>query len=228
MLFTYRHICKFVNAACGRVRSEYVEKIEKRERKAGCKDGRLESAHGEKWFLNRLIYHLHHLHPTLPIERSATREWYDIRVCGIPINLKLTCGGTDNAFNKMSIEYTIRGDVPDKKKISFNEWLDHLVEALPGMSDRRDRRREYHYLVFNKQDGRFRFVSLLDIRSFRSNPTNILQICWRREFHASVIRLRYQKGKTVRTILEVIRQSLLQDYQRKKRFLEMDFSIEER
>lgn len=224
---SYAHISRWISAACRQVRTEYMCHRYQRAHKG---DGRLQSAHEEKWFLNRLVHHLRGMHPTLPIERSATREWYDIRVCGIPINLKLTCGGTDNAFNKMSIEYTIRGDVPDKKKISFNEWLDHLVEALPNMSDRRDRRREYHYLVFNKKDGRFQFTSLLDIRSFRSNPTNILQICWRREFQpdASVSRERYQKGKTVRRILEVIRQSLLQDYQRKKRFLEMDFSYEAR
>lgn len=231
MSFTYTHVSKWINAACRRVRSEYLQRIEKMDRKeikAGCpkKDGRLESAHGEAWFLNRLIHHLRANRPSLPIERSATREWYDIRVCGIPINLKLTCGGTDNAFNKMSIEFSIRGSVPKKTKISFNEWLDHLVEALPSMSDRRDRRREYHYLVFNKTDGQFRFVSLLDIQSFRSNPTNILQICWRREFHCDLpkTRMRNDKLNTVRRILEVIRQSLLQDYERKKRFLEMDFS----
>lgn len=225
---TYAHITRYISTACRKVRSEYAGKqiCQRYQREESVIDGRLDSAHGEKWFLNRLVHHLRVIHPKLPIERSTTREWYDIRVCGIPINLKLTCGGTDNAFNKMSIEYTIRGEVPVKKKITFNEWLDRLVEALPSMSERRDRRREYHYLVFNKKDGRFRFTSLLDIRAFRSNPTNILQICWRREFQPdpSVTRLRYEKGKTVCGILEVIRQSLLQDYERKKRFLEMDFS----
>ena len=81
-------------------------------------DGRITSAIKEKEYLDILERELKLKDPTIIIERPKERYWYDIRINTIPINLKITTGGTDNAFNKVAIF----GEEPSNKCMNYNQW----------------------------------------------------------------------------------------------------------
>lgn len=143
-------------------------------------DGRITSAMKEKEYLDLLTSRLQIRSPGIVIERPKERYWYDIRIMNIPMNLKLTTGGTDNAFNKVAILYTLSGVEVSKRNMNYNEFFKVLKE-LPRKTTRNPMT-EYHYLVVNKQDGRLLLKSILDIHSYKSNPCNILQMNWTQEF----------------------------------------------
>lgn len=120
-------------------------------------------------------------HPSINVEKQPVeRWWWDFRANGIPINLKLTTGGTDNAFNKVAIIYSISGKEVEKRNMNYNQFFKILKEC-PKKGER-DRMTEYHYLVVNKNDEKVLLKSILDIHTFKSNPCNNLQINWYNEF----------------------------------------------
>lgn len=147
----------------------------------GATDGRLMSAMKENEYLSILEKNLKESYPSLIFEKQPVdRWWWDFRVNSIPFNLKLTVGGTDNAFNKVAILYSISGQECSKKNMNFNQFLATL-KTFP-IKSQRDPLTEYHYLVVNKNDGKILIKSILDIHSFKSNPCNDLQINWNNEF----------------------------------------------
>jgi len=143
-------------------------------------DGRLTSALKETEYLNSLKAGLQTNNPTFKIEIPKERYWYDVLINDIPINLKLTTGGTDNAFNKTAIVFTISGQILEKRNMNFNQWY-YIVANCPK-KEKRDHKTEYHYLVVNKDSGNVILKSILDIHSYKSNPCNDLQINWANEF----------------------------------------------
>ena len=145
-----------------------------------CDDGRLVSALKEKEYLERLKIGLEISDPDIIIEIPGVRCWYDVRINGIPINLKITTGSTDNAFNKTAIYFTITGYDDIAGNLNFNAWWEYLKNATK--KDSRDQETEYHYLVVNKNTGGVLLKSILDIHAYKSNPSNILQINWNNEF----------------------------------------------
>jgi hypothetical protein len=50
------------------------------------------------------------------------------------------------------------------------------------MPTKRNRHTEYHYLVYHKKRKTARFCLILEVKEYKSNPTNILQINWETEF----------------------------------------------
>ena len=142
-------------------------------------DGRLQSAFKESEYLDKLIMHLSRHFPTLDIIRPRARHWYDISIGGIPINLKITNGGTDNAFNKTAIIYSITG-TEVKENMNLNKMRHHLI-TIPWKS-KRELQSEYHYLVLHKTTGQFIIKPIFDIHTFKPNPCNDLQINWTNEF----------------------------------------------
>lgn len=225
-MFSYAKICHWVNTACEKLKKEFITYDNEDDHVGDEVDGRVTSAINEKQFLDRLHAHLLVLQPQLSVVRSRTREWFDIQIDGIPVNLKMTSGGTDNAFNKVSIEYTMCGTVPTKKKLTFNEWVDHLQEAFTELTNERHPHQEYHYLAFDKRSGNHRFLSMLDIRSYKSNPSNILQICWGQELERECFYnddTSDNKISTICNILRIIQASLKQDYESKRKFMELSF-----
>jgi hypothetical protein len=141
-------------------------------------DGRITSAIQEKEYLDLLESGLKN-DPTISVTRPPHRHWYDIRINNIPINLKLSTGGTDNAFNKVAILYTMFGK-EDKRNMNFNAFFKEVRSGVKKTV--RDPMTEYHYLVVNKEDGSVLLKSILDIHTFKSNPCNDLQINWTNEF----------------------------------------------
>lgn len=169
--YTYTEIIRAIKEECSNINLTYS--------KEG--DGRITSAVKENEYLSLLEKGLNERHSSLKFEKQPVeRWWWDFRVNDIPFNLKLTTGGTDNAFNKVAIIYSISGKEIEKRNMNFNQFFKVLKE-FPRKNER-NQTTEYHYLVVNKNDGKVLLKSILDIHTFKSNPCNNLQINWSNEF----------------------------------------------
>ncbi len=146
-------------------------------------DGRLNSANHEYLYLNALSAQFQNEEEKVDI--PASRHWYDIKINSIPFNLKLTTGkSTDNIFNKKAIAFSLNGTYDEIEKIKYNTF-DNWYKDLMVMNHKqtRDKMTEYHFIVVNKISGQVLIKSLFDILSYRSNPSNILQVKWSYEFN---------------------------------------------
>lgn len=143
-------------------------------------DGRITSAVREKDYLDQLEARMRAKDPDVLFERPPDRFWYDVRINRIPINLKLTAGGTDNVFNKKSIIFTLTADESAMGNMNFSEWYRKILAG--SIKPVRDRMTEYHFLVVNKETSEVLLKSILDIHTYKSNPCNDLQINWKHEF----------------------------------------------
>lgn len=171
---SYPSLRNLILEACPGV-TKYLNELSK-----GDMDGRLASAGLEREVVKILQDHIRKEGAEeVEFEIPKDRHWFDVRIGGIPINIKITNGGTDNAFNKVAVLYSLTGWEPPLKNMNFNQFYHHLLET-PWVRERNPLA-EYHYLVFHKTTGEFLFRSLLDIEAFQSNPSNILQICWKNE-----------------------------------------------
>lgn len=141
-------------------------------------DGRINSANDERGYLERLKSELLASDPTMNIQIAPIRFWYDLSINGLPIDLKLTNGTKDNAFSLKAIIYTLTG-ATIKRRMSLNEMW---VQCKSSLKSTRDPMTEYHYLVVNKNTNKFIFRSLMDINTYGTNPSNTLQINWKKEF----------------------------------------------
>jgi hypothetical protein len=146
-------------------------------------DGRIDSANSEGPYLDKLKMILEKAQ--LPVEIPAARCWYDIRISGIPINLKLTtCESADNAGSswKKALLYTKTGVEPPTASLNFNKFWTEWKKATTKSV--RDPATEYHYLVVNKTTGEFFFKSILDLHPATPKPNaqNELQYAWKNEF----------------------------------------------
>ena len=141
-------------------------------------DGRLVSAIKETEFLDKLKIKL--VEHGYTVEIPKVRHWFDIKINSIPINLKITSGGTDNAFNKTAIIFSICGVESKSKNMNYNKWYKLLTETPRKKS--RDKLTEYHYLVIHKNTNEILVKSIFDIHTYKSNPCNDLQINWDNEF----------------------------------------------
>ena len=169
--YTYIEIIQAIKEECSKINLTYS--------KEG--DGRIISAVKENEYLSLLEKGLKEHHSSLKFENQPVeRWWWDFRVNEIPFNLKITNGGTDNAFSKVAIIYTITGKEVEKKNMNFNKFF-NVLKKYPRKNDR-NQMTEYHYLVVNKNDGNVLLKSILDIHTFKSNPCNVLQINWSNEF----------------------------------------------
>jgi hypothetical protein len=187
-------------------------------------DGRLNSALMEKKYLDMLEEKLTRADARIVVQRPPARHWYDIMINNIPINLKLTSGGSDNAFNKTAITYTLLGCVnPDMSAINrgFSEWYEY-IKTHHDPTSKRNPEKEYHYLVINKNTpSRVLFKSIIDINTYRSNPSNILQIKWKHEFNHygyKVPTAEFHQKKL--ELMSCIQTSLIKEYNSKRRFID--------
>lgn len=212
----YEHWVKKVKHACGlieRIGSNVVNHT----------DGRIVSAMNEQGILTLLENKLLEINPETIIYIPKHRHWYDIMIDGIPINLKLTTGGTDNAFNKNALLFSLTGKIDDKNCGSFDKLLKRIQTYKLKTS--RDKLTEYHYLVIHKETGRFLLKSMFDISVYASNPCNILQINWKNEF----ANLFYETEPEdyvdkVKELIKTIQTSILMDMESKREFANMECS----
>lgn len=172
---SYAETIAAIKAECAHINLSY----------SGGGDGRITSAVKETEYLTALKTGLATRWPTVTFEMPKERYWYDVRINNIPINLKLTTGGTDNAFNKVAIIYTLTGVEVANRNMNYNAWFRQLRE-LPKKAAR-DPASEYHYLAVDKATGSVLLKSILDIHAYKTNPCNILQINWKHEFSAAAL-----------------------------------------
>ena len=175
---SYSETIDAIKAACARIVLSYSG--------GGTSDGRVVSAIKEAEYLAALKTSLEISHPSMTVSIPKERYWYDIRINNIPINLKLTTGGTDNAFNKVAILYSLTGVEVSRRNMNFDAWYS-LIRSTPPKAER-DRATEYHYLAVHKTTGAVLLKPILDIHTYKANPCNDLQINWRNEFaHADYV-----------------------------------------
>jgi hypothetical protein len=173
-------------------------------------DGRITSAIKEMEYLNLLEKKLKEKHPSLVFEHQPVeRWWWDFRVNSVPFNLKLTTGGTDNAFNKVAIIYTLTGKEIEKRNMNYNQFFKTIKDS--DKKSVRNPMSEYHYLVVNKDSGKILLKSILDIHTYKSNPCNDLQINWANEFkHIEYQTPSDQFKEKIRELLKTIQKSVKQ------------------
>lgn len=185
-------------------------------------DGRIVSAIKESEYLDLLEKGLLQKDPSFILERPKERYWYDIRINQIPVNLKLTTGGTDNAFNKTAILYTLSGE-EIRQNMNYNEFFKTLQNLKKKLI--RDPSTEYHYLVVNKDTGKILFKSILDIHTYKSNPCNDLQINWNNEFKNLQYKINNdQYQEKCKELLGAIQTSVKKAVEGMKEFAEADLT----
>lgn len=142
-------------------------------------DGRINSIKDEDTVLRCL-------NEKFRIQKPKDRYWYDVAIHDpetdkwIPINIKVSEGGCDNALNKKAIvfSYTTLEDKEIPGNLQFNKMIE-LIED--NMKDARNTSKEYYYMCVDKNEKDVTIRSLCDIQEFRSNPQNWLQIHWKKE-----------------------------------------------
>lgn len=183
-------------------------------------DGRITSAIKEKEYLDLLVTGLN---SRITTEIPKERWWYDIRIGGIPFNLKITSGGTDNAFNKTAIIYTISGKESTKRSMNYNEWFKIIKDGEKKKV--RDKRTEYHYIVVDKDTGSVLIKSILDIHAYKSNPSNDMQINWAHEFkHSDYYIDDCEFEDKIKKLLNTVQTSVKQAIENMKDFANADIS----
>ena len=208
---SYTETIQAIQLECGKINLVYSSEG----------DGRITSAVKEKEYLDALEKGLKQDYPSFTILRPKERFWYDIRINTLPINLKITSGGTDNAFNKVAVLYTLSGMEVEKRNMNYNQFLKTIKECPKKAS--RDRMTEYHYLVVNKDDGKVLLKSILDIHTYKTNPCNDMQINWKNEFHHLDFAIQDERFKDkVKELLKTVQSSIRQLMASMKEFSDAD------
>lgn len=97
------------------------------------------------------------------------------------INIKSTNLTTDNATSIVGFAYGLTNLSLDElpKRMDEKQLLD-LVKSRPNLLKTKD----YYYLVFDKKDmSNVSLRPLKDVEYWKSNPSNRLQINWKKEFY---------------------------------------------
>ena len=206
---SYTEIMTAIKEECKKIHLSYASKG----------DGRIVSALKETEYLELLQKGFETNYPSMTFEIPKDRYWYDLRIESIPINLKITTGGTDNAFNKVAILYTLTGKEVETKNMNYNKFY-KFYKDNPKKTVR-DLLTEYHYLVVEKKTGDILLKSILDIHTYKTNPCNILQINWANEFKECAYCTEdfVQKGKS---LLSTAQTSLRQSMASMKDFLDAE------
>ena len=184
-------------------------------------DGRLDSAVNENMYLRNISHFIQSEYTNIDIVVPNVRFWYDIKINNIPFNLKLSSGGTDNAFSKSSIIYTLLG-TEYSKKVNYNDWINIIKNG--SIKKTRNRLTEYHYITIFKNSGDFLVKSLIDIHTYKSNPSNILQINWKNELkNEEYETINY--SEKIKEMLKTVQNSILIHFNNSNTFLNEDFSF---
>jgi len=113
------------------------------------------------------------------------------------VNIKISSGGCDNAFNKKALVWSLTtlGDDRIPASMSLNE-MHSLITKYPRKLRRGKGEKEYFFLYIDKLDNTVLVKSLLDVYAWTANPYNYLQINWK---HEKRLATRY-RGRVVAAI----------------------------
>lgn len=194
-------------------------------------DGRSQSSNLESVVLTMIKTHLLQKHPWWCIEIQKSRSFCDVVVNGICINLKLTEGkSADNSASKKGIFYSMTGLETYPATSTWDYFYKQLRQAKQNGQFKQTRYKptEYHYLVIHKgSPGRVLLKAIFDIHTYRSNPSNDLQIQWNHEFaHADHVTKETLYGEKVVSLLKTLQKSVKDKIATIEQFAEADFGAE--
>jgi hypothetical protein len=192
---SYNTIAKIINNAIANIHPKIKNVV----------DGRIASALSEQSYITQIKTNIHKINPAISVVIPPKRAWCDLFIAGIPINIKITKGGTDNVFNKNMVHYTLFHKVIPQ--MSYKDWSREI--STSKITQIRRQTHEYHYLVYNKKTNESLFKSILDLYSYKSNPSNILQINWTKEFKYKSYKINNEEHIDKKIILlETVQQSI--------------------
>ena len=186
-------------------------------------DGRIDSAVLESEYLENLKLLLEQNNKKVVI--PVARNWYDIEINDIPFNLKLTDGTScDNVFNKLGILYSITGTSKHKKNLNNKDFLS-IIKKTEDWKKNRNIATEYHFLViFKSEPENILLKSIFDIKQYKTNPSNTLQINWKNEFENIEYKMKDDEiFNKIKELLKTIQKSYKQKFDDYLDYVNYDF-----
>ena len=108
--------------------------------------------------------------------------------------------------------------------MNYNQFFKVIKECSKKVE--RNPMTEFHYLVVNKKTGKVLLKSIFDIHTFKTNPSNNLQVNWSNEFnHIEFVTPELHLKKKIQEILKAIQKSVKEAIAGMKEFA--DANIEE-
>jgi len=146
--------------------------------------------------------------------------WYDISIDDIFFNIKISNAlGCDNALNKKSVVYSLstlnEKDIPNR--MTF-DTMNRLVTKYKRKT--RDVNKEYYFLFVHKGTHEIIIKSMNDISNYVSNPSNVLQINWKREIRDKHIVFDDNIAHATSRLFIPIKRSLSESYASYRTFIE--------
>lgn len=107
------------------------------------------------------------------------------------VNIKTTTGGSDNAFSKLGFLWAFTDlsieNLP--KSISNDKWFELICKH------KKDIGRDYWFLSFNKSNmNEVSLRGVKQIENWAKNPTNNLQINWKKEHETKVKKYSFEEA----------------------------------
>lgn len=143
------------------------------------KDGRINSVKDEDDIKDILLNSELHDYIISQDIRKVADIIFDINGKKYYFNIKTTNGkSADNIFSKIGtlLAFTNIDENNLKNAISWNKFTELLFSNL------KETDRDYYYLVVDKNSGRVMIRGLKELNIIKSNPSNILQMEWYKEF----------------------------------------------
>ena len=143
------------------------------------KDGRINSVKDEDTIVDTLLKSELKEYIVIQNIRQVADIVFKINEELIHFNIKTTNGkSADNIFSKLGtlIAFTDIDANELKCSISWNDFTDKLFNNY------KETDRDYYYLVIDKISGRVMIRGLKELNTIKTNPSNILQMEWYKEF----------------------------------------------
>lgn len=144
------------------------------------KDGRINSVKDEDTIINMLEKSELNEYIVKQGIRKVADIVFKINDELIHFNIKTTDGkSADNIFSKLGtlIAFTDIDSNKLKSSITWNNFTDELFNNCKETS------RDYYYLVVDKINSRVMIRGLKELNTIKTNPSNILQVEWYKEFN---------------------------------------------
>ena len=113
------------------------------------------------------------------IERPPARWWWDVKVFGLPVNIKSSAFKTaDNFSSKQAILWALT-DLTEDEVEEVRDW--QMFQNLLGERGKYENTRDYYCIVLNKTTNEVHLASLKTLSVLTPNGNNLLfQINWSR------------------------------------------------
>jgi hypothetical protein len=179
-------------------------------------DGRVNSIKDEDTIKNILLNS--ELKEYIRIPRIRECGDFSVMLDGktIIFNIKTTNGNSaDNIFSKNGTLLAFT-DIPEDELTSNVSWekFARLLKERKADNDR-----DYYYLVVNKTSGDIFIRGLKSLQTIKSNPSNILQVNWSREFTYLSAQRSFEQAYEY--VLGIIVESLRKDTQGKNNVIDL-------